>query len=528
MARFIGIRHRVKMTTAGEVRPTQLCIVDGDKKPVLLNLENEQDEMDFLRGRFPIAWREPRAFEEDLTAFWPHHLQTRALKKDETLESIPEQLRVKRGKKTLVITKVPESYEGFRAGDRIALSMGGSGQDFGSGLSRRAEQLGGDTGVYWLPPKDLKDNREDPDGDKDEDAELLANLLAFRKELFYKVEARERHRIELRGRIVDMFDTMRDRIKCQQRLRRRLIGAAFRTEEGLWPEGQIEDIFADAKANHPMLVNLQDEEGEEEKVLSEVLDSEPVYQRIFAPMGGCGVRIAARLIVAIGDIRRFEVKPDPKALADINAEIKDLLDKGKYYEDKPAASASFPANHTGVDRVIAVRKYKLEHDKLDEASTLQLALMKMQERKGLWLRANSRSLNKFKAYCGLHLVRNPKTGEGDPAFLFPRRRHGVVCNWNPMARQAAYLMMDQANKRPDTEWGQRLRDNKVRLRVVHPEPIKVKKADDKVVTRFSNGHIHKMGIWRTATRWAEEIFKEWMAFDRETDARQADAKDKAA
>ncbi|MBN1326157.1 hypothetical protein JW977_04250 [Candidatus Falkowbacteria bacterium] len=117
---------------------------------------------------------------------------------------------------------------------------------------------------------------------------------------------------------------------------------------------------------------------------------------------------------------------------------------------------------------------------------------------------------KLKSFCGVGL---------DAKGRFMRRRAGEVANFNPDARQALYLLGDQMNRRPDSEWGQRLRENKVNLRNQHPDVLcKVcgngtKWADcpdQKKHTRiYSDGHIHKMAIWRTLSEFVEHLYHEW-------------------
>ncbi len=106
----------------------------------------------------------------------------------------------------------------------------------------------------------------------------------------------------------------------------------------------------------------------------------------------------------------------------------------------------------------------------------------------------------FKAFCGVHVLADGR---------FPRRRNNEVANWSGDCRQALYLFVaDQCNKRPDSYWGKYLKQMKANLRAKHPEAIKV---DGK--KKYSDGHIHKMAIWRTATRLAEHLYKKWWELD---------------
>lgn len=117
----------------------------------------------------------------------------------------------------------------------------------------------------------------------------------------------------------------------------------------------------------------------------------------------------------------------------------------------------------------------------------------------------------FKKYCGVHVA-----DDG----TFPRRKNGQVANWSNDCRTAFYLFVDQANRRPDSYWGKYLRQMKANLRVKHPEPVEVVNAAGKKVKRYTDGHIHTMALWRTATRVAEHIFREWSKFQDEAEAMQ--------
>ncbi|HLD45422.1 MAG TPA: hypothetical protein VJC18_08305, partial [bacterium] len=72
MERFIGIRHRVKKTTAGQARPTQIFILGGGKKgqDLVLDLPDEQSELDFAHGVLVAAMRDVK-MGEDVSIFPP-------------------------------------------------------------------------------------------------------------------------------------------------------------------------------------------------------------------------------------------------------------------------------------------------------------------------------------------------------------------------------------------------------------------------------------------------------------------------
>jgi Transposase IS116/IS110/IS902 family len=110
---------------------------------------------------------------------------------------------------------------------------------------------------------------------------------------------------------------------------------------------------------------------------------------------------------------------------------------------------------------------------------------------------------KLKKFMGVHVL-----SDG----TFARRRHGQVANWHGDARQALYLLGDQFNRRPDSEWGQYLREMKRKMRERHPEPEMINRGTEekpRMVKCYTDGHIHKMATWRTLTRFVEWLYVEW-------------------
>jgi hypothetical protein len=297
--RFIGIRHRIKQTAEGEARPTLLVIVEnGETKE--MELADDTAELDFVFGRFPVSYRTPGA-DEDLAAFLPRHIKWRKVRPD---QEVPANLMTRIDKVLHYASSVPESYDGLRQGDVVGMVLGGSGDNFAFALSRRAEQIGAK--IMRLPPHQLKAHRR---LEKADDASNLAQLVAENPELFYLVGPREREIITVRERYIARIDAMKDRIACEQRLRQNLVGKIFRSPDGGYPEGEIEQLFEEEKANDVIFTNLLAEENRREKELTAALNSLAVYQQVFAPILGMGPMIAARIISVIIDIRRFRSKP---------------------------------------------------------------------------------------------------------------------------------------------------------------------------------------------------------------------------
>jgi len=227
--------------------------------------------------------------------------------------------------------------------------------------------------------------------------------------------------IRLREAFNARQDAMKARIACEQRLRQHFIGSVFCNPDGYFPEGAIEKLYDERKANDAVYAALVVEEKARARELQKIVESSDVWKRVFSDIEGMGWAIAARIIAGIVDIRRFE------------------------------------------------------------------------------------SAAKFKAFCGVHVLDDGR---------FARLRGGEVANWHPDLRQALYLLGDQMNRRPNSPWGEKFREYKVRFREKYHEPI----VGEGGKRRYGNAHIHKMALWRTLTKFAEWLFREWSRMER--DAKQ--------
>lgn len=297
--RFIGIRHRIKVTADGEARPTQLFIIDeadtvlddGDER--VLELATEDDELDFALARLPLTWKTVETYEE-VKQYPPHHRQSRLKPGSPKFSEAYDDYT----------WKVPATYTGLQPGDTVAMVLGGSGDNFAFALSRKSDEI--DAKVLRIPPFLLK--KERTNGSKDEDAGLLARLAQEKPELFYVVTPRDRSLIGVSEAIRARTDAMKDRIACEQRLRQRTIGLAFRSQDGLFPEGSITVFYDNQKASDAILKALETEEGRREREVAKALVGLDVWEQVLNPVEGCGPLIGARIIAAIIDIRRFERK----------------------------------------------------------------------------------------------------------------------------------------------------------------------------------------------------------------------------
>lgn len=445
MARYIGIRHRVKKTAKGDARPTLVTIINGEQKD-RYTLETEQDELDFLLGQFPIESGAPD-FDEGLMGIPKHQIKWRAAKEKDDLSLIPAAFQRLNGKVTEVVAKVPTRHIGLSHGDVVGIVLGGSGDRFAFALSRQSEKLGEGTRVMRIPAAVVKDERGHEKTDDDD--QFLAQLVRDRSELFRECTVRDRQLIRLTEVYRARIDAMKARIACETRLRQRKIGEIFCNEEGLYPEGGIEDAFDALKASDPILEALQNEESLREKAVLKVLKTLDVFNELFVPITGVGPAIASRIIVAIGDIRRFS------------------------------------------------------------------------------------SDAKLKAFLGVHVMQGGRFGKRPANMQFARRRSGEAANWHPDGREAMFLLSEQFNRRPETPWGKKLLEYKVKMRATHPAvqcsvcQVDIEaceaKAEDSTLSksakalhtrRYSDGHILRKALWRTVTKFVEWLFREWWRIEK--------------
>jgi hypothetical protein len=294
--RFIGIRHRVKRTAEGEARPTQVVVIEEGGEVMKYDLATEVDELDFLYGKFPVAYREATT-EDDLKAFPPHQVLER--KKPNSEE------------KTI---RVPCEYEGYQPDDVVLMVLGGSGDRFAYALSRRGEEIG--ASVYRIPGHVLADRRNG--ASKDDDAITLVKLYGSEPGIFEKVGPRDRELIRTSEAFRARKEAMQARIACQQRLRQRFIGTIFLSDEGMYPEGDIEAAYDELKANDKVLAALEKEEASREYELKQEVHRLAVWREVFAYIKGVGEVIAAGIIVAVGDIRRFSTDAKLKAFLGVH------------------------------------------------------------------------------------------------------------------------------------------------------------------------------------------------------------------
>ena len=452
--RIIAIWHREKKTTEGESRPTEVFIMSQNRtKLSRYELDDTQAELDFAHGVYPVKMRKVER-AKDIAGVHPHHIAWRKIEDDET---VPQQLVHSKGKKRYIATEVPAAYDGLKADDTVVLLLGSSGDAMAHSLSHIAGILGEGTQVLRFPGVRFHNEVAGlriPENSGDAfagNAAKLALLALARPELFYPCRAPDRTFLQFREKYQHWLAAQEDRVRCQQRLRHIAKDRIFYTEKAGYPEGTIEEAFLAAKATDAGLKVLKAEEAARLLEMEARLGEIPVYTQILAKIDGVGPALAARIIFAIGDIRRFPTLWKLQSYLGVGVRMKlECGDCAKIFDYGDALA---------VDDILAC---PFCH--------------------GISTKEHSRE--------------------------FPRRKYGETSNWRSDSRKAFFLLWDQFNKRPTTPWGKIYLATKERMRTNHPVEIIVGER-----RRYSKGDIQIMARWRTIRAFLRTLFRQWQALE---------------
>ncbi|MBI4437563.1 hypothetical protein HY631_01290 [Candidatus Uhrbacteria bacterium] len=417
--RFIGVRHRVKKTKEGEARPTQMTVIDGGREDTY-ELEDDNAELDWVRGRFPIAWRDI-APEDSLADFNPRHVKWRTVKKTEDVEKLNQvHLREQDGK-TQVATKVPITFDGLQRGDVVGMSLGGSGDRLAFALSKQGERVSAK--VLRLPPFELKRERH---GEKDEDAKLLAQLARDKPSLFHEVTVNTRRIIWVRECQALRIDAMKGRIACEQRLHRALVGQVLCAEQD-FAELDIERAFNEFKANDRIYLALQEEEAARFKELDRAVKNTQVWQHILEDVSGIGPALAGRLISAIGGIERFMVEPNQARMDSLYEESTRLEREARFQELKRFVQLG----NSEFQTLQRVASWCAKNRRPEQAALLERAVACHEERSKLRHRARKATQAKLKMFCGVAVMEDgssPAAVQASPPTGTRTRGRRCICS----------------------------------------------------------------------------------------------------
>ena len=316
--------------------------------------------------------------------------------------------------------------------------------------------------------------------------------------------------------------------------------------EGDFAELDIEAAFGEIKANDRIYTALSEEEGQRLRALDAAVKETDVWQEILDDVMGIGPALGGRIISAVGDFGRFMVEPDQAQMDALYKESVRLEREGGFKELRQFVQEGDNPFQT----LQRVASWCRANSRPTEAAKLARAVQCHEERSKLRRDARNKTRGKLKAFMGVHLqvkihcascgkflsegdLVDKQTGESSPLCpkcgaesivyenVFARRRGGSVSNWHPDARQALYLLGDQFNRQSNrTRWGAMLLDYKAKFRAKHPQETDPETGK----SRYSDGHIHKMAMWRTLTKFVEWLADQWSELVRRERQAAAEAK----
>ena len=502
MARFIGIRHRVKKTSKGEARPTQVAIIEENGEVVRHDLETVLDEKDFILGLWPSKHRKVES-DEDMTKFFQHQVKWKKVKDDEEWEATPEnQRRVTRKKERMRAVQVPDEIDGLCSSDTVAMLMGGSGGLLASALSRRAQQIGAK--VVHAPTYVLKPLRED-DRDKDKDAETLAQLVRDEPALFYEIVDADRAVLAMSACYHSRMDAMTERRACAQRLRQRCLNALLASEEDILTDIEdLEDYVSECAKNDPILTAVETEEKRRDAELAKAINQIGAYTEVFAKIRGCGPTIAGAILSSVVNIERFATDAKFKAFCGVH-----VMPDGSFPRHKkgglgnwqPDARQAFYqltdqfVRQTDKTRTEWGRELLMYKAKFREAHPVPLVSVRE-------LVEFFRRIERFMRLNGAKV---------DPAEYALNTVDGLY----------GYFTAGVLDLRE--RYGDDYCESEISAFEKDFEKYGNKEVKNERVTIYSPGHIHNMARWRVATRLAELWYKQLTAYAKSRKQAMAEA-----
>lgn len=428
--RVIAVIHRVKKTVDNEARPTILSILEGEKFTNLV-LETEREEFDFL-------------------------------------------------------TSIGDYAEmGLKQGDLVITMLGGSGDRLSFAMSRQLEECGGMT--YRIPAfrmRDFKKSKafEELDPQLQSDVAVLHTLWQLTPEHFFECRVRDREIIRISELYRCFKDAQIERMKCANRLRSRLIGGLFLSEEGKYPEGKIEDWFRAQKATDAIYVTLEKEEETAKSVLDRALKKTRISD-IFDGVTGCGPSIIGGLISTIVDIRRFE--RDANLVSYMGLSV--LKENGeKAQKGEQIVNGLFPRQRRGM---------RTSWNRVGRQTLYTLADQFNRRPESEW----GKRLLANKEY---YRARHPHTLLIEKYdVLVDIYTDGEVTGWTTVEKERAYPLIEGFFEKKASKY-----------LVMDPETAEVTEVRGKL--RYYPGHIHKMAIWKTLREFVLWLHGAWTEFEK--------------
>lgn len=295
--RIIGIWHYM----VKDQNPTAAYIKGEKGKGKAYKLKSGDDEVDFILGIFPSKMRKLDP-DEDLSKFYQRHIKYRTLKSDEKPENFPQAHIIKEGTVFKVADKVPEKFDGLKENDTVLMILGGSGDSFAIAMANRSVKQNFNARIFRMSPGEF--NKLKGDIEKDQYPEKLIEIFQSNPDPFFEFMPSDISLVKVSLAYRNWVDAMKQRIACEARIRTRAKDVFLCSDE-LDPQRTISAYVEEAISQNTAMQNLIAAEKDALKELERLLKQLKVYVSLFMDIKGVGPRIAARIIVAIKDIRRF-------------------------------------------------------------------------------------------------------------------------------------------------------------------------------------------------------------------------------
>lgn len=488
--RTIGIWHRHKQLEKTEKEsldsgdgietevvgesPTIITICQADGTLRTIPCASVEDELDFLFGVLPVAYREVTPgdavehFIEARITFIP-------VKDDaewEATSTTQRRIRVddKKREHRERMTKVPAKYDGLMPGDTVLAIMGGSGSAYIQALARRGREIGAT--VFHVAPIKVKYHRMAKYGNLDITSDGEIGLVGAVRKLSRGVKSLG----EAAGNDVISLARMREELKVIEAK-----AEAHREEDA-------QHLIELYQARPQVFLPVED------------------FHAAFTHAGEC-----FRLFMRTQEARKAgQLRLIANARSAMYTHPAGIYPQGgltHYAEVLLARDVAFIALRTAEHEAKKALEKSLADPRL---SRLERALREefgfLGPRLFGALCAKVGTFARFKdewawnKYVGTHV--------NDDGTLV-RRGRGLG---DAIVRQEIWIMVNLMNRRTGTKWRGILDTHKANIRKIHPEK-EINPETGK--SRWSDIHVQKTAMWKTATDIALTIYKIGRAWEKD-------------
>ncbi len=496
-ARVIGVWHRHKQLertdketldnaegidteVVGE-SPTIITVGEKDGTMRTFPCASVEEELNFLFGVLPIAHREVTEFDRP-EHFIAEHIRYEVVKDDALWATVPEHQRKvtvdeKKGAELRErMSEVPAEYDGLMQGDTVLATMGGSGGTYVQALARQARTIG--ARVLHISPIRVKYYRMAKYGDleltKDGEVTLVGKVRLLSRQLTKLGEGIGEADVV---NLIAMREELRTLSAKAEAMREKdaehLIELYAERPDLFLPVMTFHAAFTYAGECFRVFIRAQEaRKAEQLRLIAQAKAALYTHPEGIYPVGGIASYTEAYLEgnVALSALRTAEnedKKRLEKALADSRLERLMEMYKEEFGFFGPRLFGALCA------KVGTFARFKDE-----------------------WA---------WNKYVGTHV-------NDDGTFV--RRGRGLG---DDSVRQEIWLMVTNVIKKSNLPWRPKYDTHKANIRVQYP----LKVIDPKTgKSRWSDIHVHKTAMWKTATDIALALWKIGRAWEREMSAQE--------